>query len=96
MMTRQETVLYIGLWDLVCRAHRQGMYTMAVTTCEDSGRVMRYVHVGIGGNILSLDGELNFRGASSAVIPLDPGPALALAESVPTISGNSTRKAVPG
>ncbi len=39
--------------------------------------------VEIVGNLLSLDGELNFRGAAIAVTPLAPGPALVLAESVP-------------
>jgi hypothetical protein len=41
------------------------------------------VSVEIVGNLLSLDGDLNFKGATIAVTPLDPGPALTLAESVP-------------
>ncbi len=39
--------------------------------------------VEIVGNLLSLDGALNFRGAVIAVTQLAPGPALVLAESVP-------------
>ena len=38
--------------------------------------------VEVVGNLLSIDGALNFRGASAAVTPLAPGPTLVLAERV--------------
>lgn len=41
------------------------------------------VVVEIVGNLLSKDGSLNYRGAAIAVTPLDEGPALIVAETVP-------------
>lgn len=41
------------------------------------------VTVEIVGDVMSLDGDLNFRGATAEVIPLAAGPNLILAESVP-------------
>lgn len=41
------------------------------------------VRVEITGEVLSLDGRINFQGASSSIIPLDAGPTLILAETVP-------------
>ena len=41
------------------------------------------VSVEITGNILSTDGSVNFRGATVSVVPLEAGPAIALAETVP-------------
>ena len=41
------------------------------------------VTVEIVGDVMSLDGDLNFKGATAEVIPLAAGPTLILAESVP-------------
>lgn len=41
------------------------------------------VAVEIVGNILSVDGTVNFRGAKVGVVPLEDGPRIALAETVP-------------
>lgn len=41
------------------------------------------VAVEIGGNLLSLDGAFNFKGATVAVTPLAPGPSLVFTEVVP-------------
>ena len=43
------------------------------------------VTVSVGGNILSLDGDINFRGSSVDVIPLEQGPSLIYAEVVPEV-----------
>lgn len=40
-------------------------------------------HVEIIGNILSIGGEINFKGAAIGVVPLEAGPSIALAEIVP-------------
>lgn len=40
------------------------------------------VRVRVAGNVHSLDGRLNFRGAEIDVTPLDPGPSIVLAEQV--------------
>ena len=41
------------------------------------------VTVEITGNVLSLDGTVNFRGLQVPVVPLEDGPRIALAQSVP-------------
>jgi hypothetical protein len=39
--------------------------------------------VEIGGNVLSRDGSVNFRGAQVSVVPLEDGPSITLAKTVP-------------
>lgn len=50
------------------------------------------VKVEVIGNILSLDGKLNFKGASIDVIPLEDGPTIIFAEVVPKNQWNIDRK----
>jgi hypothetical protein len=51
------------------------------------------VKVEVIGNILSLDGKLNFKGASIDVIPLEEGPTMIFAEIVPEEQWNVGQKA---
>lgn len=47
------------------------------------------------GNLLSLDGSLNFKGASVAVTPLEAGPTMVWAELVPASEWDLGKKATP-
>ena len=51
------------------------------------------VQVDIVGNVLSMDGLMNFRGAKIKVTPLESGPSLVWAESVPRANWTLDRKA---
>lgn len=53
------------------------------------------VTVEIVGNLLSLDGTINFKGAQSAVTPLPPGPTLIMAELVPPAQWQLDKKGGP-
>ena len=50
------------------------------------------VRVEIVGNLHSLDGTVNFKGAEIAVTPLEPGPTLVLAENLPSEVWNLGRE----
>lgn len=52
-------------------------------------------HVKVVGNILSKDKTLNFKGTSTAVTPLEEGPSLVLAETVPEQEWEIGKKASP-
>ena len=53
------------------------------------------VKVEIVGNLLSMDNNLNFKGASSSVIPLEAGPTLIWAEVVPESEWQLGKAATP-
>jgi len=92
-----HTTMQAGDFKVVTEAGKTGtMHCVSLLPATDAGELRTVLLIGefgnadsdpparveVVGNLLSIDGALNFKGASAAVIPLAAGPALVMAERV--------------
>ena len=64
-------------------ASDEGELRTVLLAGEFGSAVDQPVSVEIVGNVLSMDGSVNFKGTQVSVVPLEDGPSIALAETVP-------------
>lgn len=92
-----HTTMQAGDFKVVTQSGKTGtMHCVSLLPATDAGELRTVLLIGefgnadsdpparveVVGNLLSIDGALNFKGASVAVTPLAPGPALVMAERV--------------
>ena len=92
-----HTTMQAGDFKVVTRSGKTGtIHCVSLLPATDAGELRTVLLIGefgnadsdpparveIAGNLLSIDGALNFKGASVAVTPLAPGPTLVMAERV--------------
>jgi len=101
-----HTTMQAGDFKVVTEEGKTGeMHCVSLLPATDAGELRTVLLIGefgnadndpparvdVVGNLLSIDGALNFKGASVAVTPLAPGPKLVLAERV---SGQEVDKGI--
>ncbi|WP_448501972.1 hypothetical protein [Sphingomonas sp.] len=92
-----HTTMQAGDFKVVTESGKTGkMHCVSLLPATDAGELRTVLLIGefgnadsdpparvkVVGNLFSMDGALNFRGASIAVTPLAPGPSLVMAERV--------------
>lgn len=92
-----HTTMQAGDFKVVTKSGKTGtMHCVSLLPATDAGELRTVLLIGefgnegsdpparveVVGNLLSIDGALNFKGASVAVTPLAPGPTLVMAERV--------------
>ena len=92
-----HTTMQAGDFKVVTESGKTGtMHCVSLLPATDAGELRTVLLIGefgnadsdpparveVVGNLLSIDGALNFKGASVAVTPLAPGPTLVMAERV--------------